>query len=329
MRQPSAPRAPRTGPTRTGAQRPPDPRAPRGADLVIPADELADLHADWDEPVPDDDAPREQPEVAPGRPDRAPRAALPGRAPVSQLDDRLAERRRARSRVLWTRIGIGVGVLLLLVGAVWAVGFSSLLALRSDRIVIAGEGAYLDRDAAVAVVEEAVGTPLVRLDTAGIAARLEERPDVADAVVTRDWPGGVTATLTPREPVAVAAAADGGESELLDLVGPDGVVVASVAPDAAPGDLPLLTVDMTQDGAQDTVLAVLSVLDQLPPELREQVRDAGATSPDAIELRLHSGSSVGWGSAAESDLKARVLLTLLQVPATRYDVSAPEAPTTS
>ena len=86
---------------------------------------------------------------------------------------------------------------------------------------------------------------------------------------------------------------------------------------------------MTQDGAQDTVLAVLSVLDQLPPELREQVRDAGATSPDAIELRLHSGSSVGWGSAAESDLKARVLLTLLQVPATRYDVSAPEAPTTS
>lgn len=333
MRQPSAPRAPRlTAAPASAAGRGPIADEERdhgelGGDVFHDDEDVL-----YDEA--DDDEAAEWEATAGASAERAApvewRASgePPGRgtrSSVSQIDRRLDERRRSARRVVLIRLAIGVGVLAGLAGLAWLVWFSSVLGLRADQIAVEGEGPYLDRARAAAVLEPEVGTPLARLDTGALAAAIEEAPDVADAVVARSWPNGVIATLTPREPVAVADA--GGEE--LDLVGADGVVVATVSAASVPAGLPLLTVDMGRDGARNTVLAVLGVLDQLPPELREQVRDAGATSTDAIELRLHSGAEVVWGSAAGSALKAEVLLALLQVEATRYDVSAPEAPTTS
>ncbi|WP_454300670.1 cell division protein FtsQ/DivIB [Salana multivorans] len=256
----------------------------RGADLVIPAEELEDFDGrDVDgEGLDDDDYDYDEQEW--DELDETGRRELTGRgepvpgARVSQLDDRLAERRRSSRRVLWVRIGSAVGAAAVLAVAIWLVGFSSVLGLRADQVTIEGEGPYLDRDAALAEVLPHVDTPLARLDTASIAEAIVQAPGVKEAEVARSWPNGVTVTLVPREPVAVADA--GGEQ--VDLVGADGVVVATTAADAVPEGLPLLTVDMSQDGAQETVLAVLSVLDELPPELREQVRDAGAASREAM-----------------------------------------------
>ena len=50
---------------------------------------------------------------------------------------------------------------------------------------------------------------------------------------------------------------------------------------------------------------------------------------DQITLVLRDGRQVLWGSAEESDAKARVLVALLKEPAASYDVSVPGQPTTS
>lgn len=246
-------------------------------------------------------------------------------APVSTLEDRLAERRRAYRRVLWFRIGAMVAAAALVVLLGWLVFFSPVLALRGDRVAVEGAGPYVDVAAVTALAAAEAGTPLARLDTGAIADAVSGMPAVASATVTRAWPGGLTVAVTPREPVA--AAGDPG-AEVVGLVGSDGVVVASVPPDAVPPGLPWLTVDMGRDGAEESVAAVLGVLAALPAELTAQLAQAGATSPEAITFELIAGGTVAWGDASDTELKAQVLLTLLQVGASWYDVSAPEAPIT-
>jgi len=53
------------------------------------------------------------------------------------------------------------------------------------------------------------------------------------------------------------------------------------------------------------------------------------SSADSILLELRDGDQVRWGSAESSQQKAAVLAALLQIPATVYDVSVPEQPTTA
>ncbi len=50
---------------------------------------------------------------------------------------------------------------------------------------------------------------------------------------------------------------------------------------------------------------------------------------DDVRLVLRDGSIVQWGNAERSDRKAVVLRSLLTLKAARYDVSAPDLPTTS
>ncbi|HCX83536.1 MAG TPA: peptidase S9 [Micrococcales bacterium] len=246
-------------------------------------------------------------------------------APVETLQVRLQEKRRARRRVAGVRIAAGVGVLALLAGLGWVLLGSSWLALRAEDVVVDGAGPYVDAPAVLAVVTAQEGEPLARLDTAGITAQLEAMPAVAEASVVRSWPHGATVTLVPREVVAVSLGADGSAAS---LVASDGVVVTTVDPDAAPENLPRITVDMTDPASGSAVTAVLDVLASLPPELLGQVAQAGATSQDDVTFTLTSGDTVRWGSAEENALKAQVLLTLLPVDASTYDVSAPEAPLT-
>lgn len=169
------------------------------------------------------------------------------------------------------------------------------------------------------------GTPLIRLDTEGIAAQVAALPTVSEASVQRDWPRGARIEIVPRMPVAIAGSAEG---ESVDLVGADGVVVAQSTPDAVPVGLPWLAIDMAQDDAAETVQTVLDVLGELSPELTGQVSQVSAESSRGITFTLTSGSEVRWGSGEETALKERVLLTLLQVGASYYDVSTPQAPIT-
>jgi cell division protein FtsQ len=70
------------------------------------------------------------------------------------------------------------------------------------------------------------------------------------------------------------------------------------------------------------------VVGSLDPGIARKVDHVEVASMDAIALILSGGEEVRWGSASQSDLKARVLATLLEVDAAVYDVSVPEQPTT-
>ena len=95
-----------------------------------------------------------------------------------------------------------------LVGAVlWVLFGSRLLAVR--QIEVTG----LDRLAeteVLAAVDVTPGTPLARVDTDAVAARVSELRLVDSVDVQRGWPATLRVAVTERVPVFALAAADGG-----------------------------------------------------------------------------------------------------------------------
>jgi len=229
-----------------------------------------------------------------------------------------------RRAVLRRRV-LGAAAAAVVVGATgWLLLLSPVLALDVDRLTVAGDGGVVEPADVVAVVAAHDGVPLPRLDTVGLRRELLRVPGVRGAEVTREWPTGLRVVLVAREPVAAVPLAEGGVA-LLDR---DGVRVG--AADEAPEGLPL--VDVPVDGDARTLEAVLTVLEQLPAELAEQVAGVAARSRDTVTLELSDGQLVEWGSADRTALKAEVLLTLrassAAADAAVIDVSAPTLPIT-
>jgi cell division protein FtsQ len=206
--------------------------------------------------------------------------------------------------------------------ACWLVLASPVLAVRTVQV----DGA--DTLSAEQVVETAGigrGTPLVRVDTAGAAARVARLPQVAAVEVTRGWPGTVVVTLVERVPVAVVETA--GTRSLVDR---DGVLFDTITGSPPAGVVPLTVADPSPDDAATT--AALGALTSLPRDVRSQVTGVSATSADDVTLTLTDGRTVLWGSAAETERKSRVLDGLLDqieagtlAPAGTLDVSTPDA----
>ena len=190
---------------------------------------------------------------------------------------------------------------------------------------MSGGGPWVDQAAVLALASTQEGTALLRVDTGAIQEQLQALPGVAQANVQRAFPRGLTLEITPREGVALVRLDDAS----VQLVGGDGVVITTMEEAAAPGELPVLTVDMAMPDAGTAVNEALTVLATMPTELRAQVAEAGATGPRTVTLVLTDGAEVVWGSAQEAELKAAVLATLLPVGADHYDVSEPKTPITT
>ena len=235
---------------------------------------------------------------------------------LSVGERRLAARRTVQRRRRWLRRGAVVGVVLLVVGAVWAVGWSPWLAVQ--RIQVTGTQ-RLSPDEVRSTLTDTRGVPLARVDVRELERRVEALPQVESATVTRDWPRGLQVVVHER--VAVATARDSG---VLRLVDADGVLFA----DADPGeDLPAVHVDLSYDdpGRLDAALTVLAAL---PPKVAAVLESLEVPTQADVRLRLADGAEVSWGDASRSDFKADVLAALRKTApeALRYDVSAPDAP---
>lgn len=238
------------------------------------------------------------------------------------MGDPVVAARFTRGRIVgWFRRPLAVVLLAaLLLGFVVWVGYgSSWLGVRSVRV----EGTALltpDQVERAAGIEE--GTPLARLDLDAIEDRVAALPPVDAVHVRRDWPNGVR--IEVRERTAVAVVRQDGEHRGMDA---NGVLFRSYR--KAPDRLPLVRADeLGQRGREDALREVASVVGALDRGIARKVDHVEVASMDAIELVLSNGDEVRWGSAAQSDLKARVLATLLEVDAAVYDVSVPEQPTT-
>lgn len=283
-------------------------------------------------PVPSQRPPAEvHPSTALSRLASAPRPTV--LATAERFAERTRLRRRlTRQRLAWSAAGAAA------VGALgWVAFFSPVLALDVEQVEVVGEGTVVDPATVLDVVGAYDGTPLPRLDTVELRRGVLDVPGVRAAEVARDWPHGLRITLVSREPVAaVPAPAEGpggGGSDaatagylLLDV---EGVQVGRSA--EPPAGLPVVAVPADDEDAR-AMTAVLAVLESLPPELADQVTGAGAGSEDTVSLTLADGARVEWGSAEQSALKARVVLTLRAAPASAgasvFDVSAPTMPIT-
>jgi cell division protein FtsQ len=214
-----------------------------------------------------------------------------------------------------------MAVLAVAAAAIWAVLGSSLFDVRSVQVAGARELPVDEVRAAAAV---ALGTPMLRLDTKRIEARVAAVPRVATVQVRRVLDGTVWIELSERAPVAIVRRGNG--VHLVDATGTDYAAV----PLGPPG-LPELRV--ARVGPRDAAtVAALTVLTGLPQPLRAQVLVVTARSPADVVLRLDTGQGgdgreVRWGGVEQGDRKASVLGPLLTQPGKIYDVSSPTLPT--
>jgi cell division protein FtsQ len=242
----------------------------------------------------------------------SPRAAVPG----ARMSRRPRGPRWPWGVRRWRRTAVlGLAVLGIVAAGAWALYGSRLLAVRS--VVITGTH-LVPKSEVLAVAGIRPGTPLIRVDTGQIAARVETIPQVRSAQVSRSWPDRVVITVRERTAALAVAAPAGG----FDLVDPDGVVVRWAA--RRPPGLPLYlaTSDVTSLRGDPDVSAAAAVLAELPAKLRRSVALVTAASPDQVTLRLTGGITVLWGGADHAWAKARELAVLMRTHARYYDISA-------
>jgi cell division protein FtsQ len=210
-------------------------------------------------------------------------------------------------------IALALVVVLIAIG-VWVVWFSSLLTVKEVRVLgtVAVSSDQVRQAAAVPPRQQ-----LARVDVDAITARVEAIPRVQSVEVRRGWPDVVVLVVTERSPLVVVA--DGSAFAYLDA---EGVRFGEAG--RQPPTMPLLSA--TNGTAQGSSLAVVAAL---PADLRAQVGEVRARTFDDVTLVLRDGSKVQWGNAERSERKAAVLRSLLPLKAERYDVSAPDLPTTA
>ncbi len=250
--------------------------------------------------------------------------AAPGRGQLpTPMDPRLRARRhevaRHEGRRRLRRL-LAVGVVASLV--IGVVGLLRSTALDVDQITVAGAthtGAPGIRDAAGIPT----GRAMISVDEGAAAARLEELPWVADATVTRAWPGTVRIEVVERRAVAVLGRGNG--AVVVDRSG-------RVLGPAEGSDLPVAGPDPLEGIGEQVSPArrsVVRLLADLPDDLRADV-ERGTVSEAGVGLVLRDGIEVhlcdGTRLAAKSD-NLRALLAQADRPTIdTIDLCIPSAP---
>jgi cell division protein FtsQ len=223
-----------------------------------------------------------------------------------------------RSGGRWKAAFFALMAAAIVVGAIWALLGSSLLVVRS----IAVTGIHLvPRAEVLQAAGIKPGTPLVRINTAAVARRVERITQVQSAQVSRHWPDSVVITVLERTPALAVASGSG-----YALIDKFGVAVTRVA--RPPHGMVLLTAAPSSSALRPlrgspAVLAAVTVLQQLPARIRGLVRAVAAPSASAVRLDLRGGITVVWGGTDRPAAKAAEFAILMQTRATYYNLSDP------
>ena len=216
----------------------------------------------------------------------------------------------------WRVVLVALAAAGLVAAGGWVLFGSPLLAVRSVTV----SGTHLvPRSEVLAASGVVPGTPLIRVNTARAAARIEKISQVSSAQVTRSWPNRLVIVVRERTPALVLPAYGGG----YDITDADGVVLKRVA--RRPADLPLYPT-VAPEGAlrgDPDLAAAVAVLSELPAQLRRSVISVTAPHPDQVTLRLAGGITVLWGGTGRAGVKARELTVFMRQHLHYYDVSAP------
>ena len=237
---------------------------------------------------------------------------------------------RAR-KLLYTASALAIIAVLYVV----LVFFSPLLA--TEKITVHG-ASLLETSQVEQKLEPLRGVPLTRIDEKKVRELIGQDNVIRSVQVESRPPHELVVTLKERTAVAVVK-----QGDTYHTVDSDGV---SLLESATQPDTSVPLVRFSGDDPQTSAefRTISTALSAMPSELLAQVKEAGATSTSSITLTLRDNTTVQWGTAEESELKAKVLLSLRQAIAKRaqeensseaqtqkvtvYDVSAPRVPVT-
>lgn len=237
-------------------------------------------------------------------------------------EQRFAQRRREGTWQRFRPYVYAAVVLILAVGFVWLVWFSTVLGVRQVKV----EGEQTLRTDAISTRAEVMrGEPLARVDTTSIEARVARLERVETVEVKRSWPNTITIRIIERR--AVAWIQSGGAIRGLDRFGIDFRTYAK-APRALFEVRGTATDSETRQESLAESARVIGIIRAHDRNLFRAIKHVNVASKDSVELVLTKDRTVSWGSAAKSRQKLRVLEPLLDISARAYDVSAPEQPTT-
>lgn len=255
------------------------------------------------------------------------------------LDGLRAEERPRKERAPLTRarklLYIASALAIIAVLYVVLVFFSPLLA--TQKITVHG-ASLLETSQVEQKLEPLRGVPLTRIDEKKVRELIGQDNVIRSVQVESRPPHELVVTLKERTAVAVVK-----QGDTYHTVDSDGV---SLLESATQPDTSVPLVRFSGDDPQTSAefRTISTALSAMPSELLAQVKEAGATSTSSITLTLRDNTTVQWGTAEESELKAKVLLSLRQAIAKRaqeensseaqtqkvtvYDVSAPRVPVT-
>ena len=237
---------------------------------------------------------------------------------------------RAR-KLLYTASALAIIAVLYVV----LVFFSPLLA--TQKITVRG-ASLLETTQVEQKLEPLRGVPLTRIDEKKVRELIGQDNVIRSVQVESRPPHELVVTLKERTAVAVVK-----QGDTYHTVDSDGV---SLLESATQPDTSVPLVRFSGDDPQTSAEfhTISTALSAMPSELLAQVKEASATSTSSITLTLRDNTTVQWGTAEESELKAKVLLSLRQAIAKRaqeetsseaqtqkvtvYDVSAPRVPVT-
>ena len=237
---------------------------------------------------------------------------------------------RAR-KLLYTASALAIIAVLYVV----LVFFSPLLA--TQKITVRG-ASLLETTQVEQKLEPLRGVPLTRIDEKKVRELIGQDNVIRSVQVESRPPHELVVTLKERTAVAVVK-----QGDTYHTVDSDGVSLLESAtqPDTS---VPLVRFSGDDPQTSSEFRTISTALSAMPSELLAQVKEAGATSTSSITLTLRDNTTVQWGTAEESELKAKVLLSLRQAIAKRaqeeksseaqtqkvtvYDVSAPRVPVT-
>ncbi|WIK65235.1 cell division protein FtsQ/DivIB [Gleimia hominis] len=249
--------------------------------------------------------------------------AFSSKKKVPELSRYRDERKRAKTRAAFSRIGIAALVAVMLLAAVWAVFFSPIFALNMNQVKVAVSDSSVPADTIRAQVRTFEGIPITRLSTTTVAQKVEEINRVKQVTVRRAGIHGLTVNVQTRKP-AVAVA----QGEAWLVLDTDGVQIDAVKD--PPKNLPRAQVDAgSKQERRAAIDLITSVQTQLPGELMQRVK-VFVASASHLDIQTDDGKTIKWGDSSNSKTKAQVALVLMkQRPAETYDVSAPSRPVTS
>ncbi len=217
----------------------------------------------------------------------------------------------------WKTAFFVLAALAIVAGVAWALLGSKFLVVRSVQVT---GPAGISRAEVIADAGIRLGTPLIRIDPAVLARRVERITLVQSAHVRRVWPDKVV--ISVQERTAVLAVASGRGYQLIDKFG---VALRQVT--RRPPGMPVLgqphpASTATLRGSPE-VLAAATVLRELPARLARRIRVIDAPGPEAVTLRLSRGVRIAWGGTGQAAAKSRELAILMRGHARFYNVSDP------